>query len=83
MVAALVFQSRSRHSLPETSMMYALSLIVLIAWLLHRGAGRARQLVWRLLDEMGRAARPQAILTFSPLGPFGPCPRSNVTACPS
>jgi hypothetical protein len=23
------------------------------------------------------------ILTFSPRGPFGPCPRSNVTACPS
>src|SRR3954471_9083228 len=25
----------------------------------------------------------QATLTFSPRGPFGPCPRSNVTACPS
>jgi len=21
--------------------------------------------------------------TFSPLGPFGPCPTSNVTVCPS
>src|ERR1035437_3620130 len=27
--------------------------------------------------------RGQASLTFSPLGPFGPCPISNVTACPS
>ena len=25
----------------------------------------------------------QTVLTFSPLGPFGPCPRSKVTACPS
>jgi hypothetical protein len=25
----------------------------------------------------------QAGLTFSPRGPLGPCPRSNVTACPS
>src|SRR5215212_6147197 len=25
----------------------------------------------------------QETLTFSPLGPFGPCPRSNVTAWPS
>ena len=27
--------------------------------------------------------RIYASLTFSPRGPFGPCPRSNVTACPS
>src|SRR5438093_7092656 len=31
----------------------------------------------------GRITQPYTTLTFSPRGPFGPCPRSKVTACPS